>query len=62
VNVGAVALMIMVTWQLSHAAFVDFTTASIGVMGAVILIRFRVNSGWLVLAGAATGVIVSHWL
>ena len=62
VNVAAVALMIMVTWQLGHAAFVDFTTAGIGVMSAVILIRFRVNSGWLVLAGAAIGVIVSHWL
>jgi chromate transporter len=62
VNVGAVALMIMVTWQLGHAAFVDLATASIGVMSAVILIRFRVNSGWLVLAGAATGVIVSQWL
>jgi chromate transporter len=62
VNVGAVALMIMVTWQLGHAAFVDFATVCIGVISAVVLLRFRANSGWLVLAGALAGVVVSHWL
>lgn len=57
VNVTAVALMAGVTWQLGRAALVDVTTAALAVAAAVLLIRFRVNSGWLIAGGAAVGVL-----
>jgi chromate transporter len=61
VNVGAVALMIAVTWQLGRAAVVDYITAGMGVVSAFVLICFRLNSAWLVLAGGLVGLIASHW-
>jgi chromate transporter len=55
VNVAALALMSVVTYQLGRAALVDVTTIVLAVISAVILFRFRVNSAWLVLAGAIVG-------
>jgi len=62
VNVGAVALMIAVTWQLGRAAVVDYVSAGIGAASALVLIRFRLNSAWLVLVGGSVGLIASRWL
>jgi chromate transporter len=62
VNVGAVALMIAVTWQLSRAALVDFPTSVIAALSAVVLIYFRVNSGWLVFVGGIAGMVATRWL
>lgn len=55
VNVASLALMAVVTWQLAQAALVDVPTCVLAVAGAVALVRFRVNSAWLVLAGAFFG-------
>jgi chromate transporter len=55
VNVGAVALMIAVTWQLSRAAVVDSLTGGIAAFSAVALVYFRINSVWLICAGALIG-------
>jgi chromate transporter len=55
VNAASVALMVLVTLQLARAAIVDIPTAAIASASAVLLIRFRINSAWLVLAGAAAG-------
>jgi chromate transporter len=57
VNVGSLALMAVVTWQLARAALVDPLTIAAAVVSAVLLFRFRVNSAWLVLAGAAVGLV-----
>ena len=62
VNVGAVALMIAVTWQLSRAALVDFPTSAIAALSAVVLIYFRVNSAWLVFVGGIAGMVATRWL
>jgi chromate transporter len=59
VNVASLALMTVVTLQLGRAAIVDVTTALLAAAGAVVLIRFRPNSAWLVLAGGVVGVAVS---
>ncbi|HUO05491.1 MAG TPA: chromate efflux transporter [Candidatus Binataceae bacterium] len=59
VNAGAVALMIAVTWQLGRAAIVDPVTAGIAAMSAAILFRYRINSAWLIGAGAIAGFIVT---
>lgn len=62
VNVGAVALMIAVTWQLSRAAVVDSPTAAVAVLSAVVLIFFRINSAWLICAGGLFGLVAIRWL
>ena len=59
VNVGAVALMIAVTWQLSRAALVDFPTGAVAALSAVVLIYFRINSAWLIFAGGLAGLVVT---
>lgn len=57
VNVASLALMAVVTWQLAGAALVDWISVLLAVGSAVLLLGFRVNSSWLVLAGAAVGLI-----
>ena len=57
VNVASLALMAVVTWQLGVAAIFNGTTAVLAVASGILLVRFRVNSAWLVLAGAAIGLL-----
>jgi chromate transporter len=58
VSVGALALMAGVTWQLGRAAIVDAPTAVLAVVGAILLLRLRVNPSWLILLGAALGFLI----
>ncbi|WP_375771634.1 chromate efflux transporter [Archangium gephyra] len=58
VNVASLALMATVTWQLGRAALVDVWTVGLALASAVLLIRYRVNSAWLVLGGAVVGLLV----
>lgn len=58
VNVASVALMAVVTVQLAHAALVDVPAVLIAGIGALLLIRWKVNSTWLVAGGAAVGALV----
>ncbi len=60
VNVAALGLMAAVTWILGREAIIDPVTATIAIAAALLLIRFRVNSAWLVLAGAIVGLAVSQ--
>lgn len=60
VNVAALGLMAAVTWQLAQAAIVDWLTALLAIVAAVLLLRFKINSVWLVLGGALVGLI--YWL
>ena len=48
--------MAAVTAQLARAALVDPTTVVIGLVAATLLLRFKLNSSWLVLGGAAVGL------
>jgi chromate transporter len=61
VNVASLALMAVVTWQLGRAALVDWVTVTLAALSAVLLLRFRINSAWLVLGGAAVGIAVFWW-
>ncbi len=61
VNVGAVALMIAVSLQLGRAAVVDLLTVGIAALSAVILIFLRINSAWLIFAGALIGFARMSW-
>lgn len=59
VNVASLALMAAVTWELGRASLVDTLTVLLAVVSSIALLRFRVNSAWLVLVGAAIGLITS---
>jgi chromate transporter len=56
VNVASLALMAAVTAALARAAIVDVTTLLAALAAVVLLMRYRVNSSWLVLAGALLGL------
>ena len=56
VNVAALALMGVVTVQLARSALVDIPTVLLALVGAGLLIRFKVNTTWLVAGGAVLGV------
>jgi chromate transporter len=58
VNVASLALMAAVSYQLGRSAIVDWLTISLAIVSAVLLLRFRINSAWLVLGGAAIGIAV----
>jgi chromate transporter len=57
VNVASLALMVVVTWELSRAALIDPLSIGLAAASAILLIRFRASSAWLVLGGAAIGVL-----
>jgi chromate transporter len=57
VNVASLALMAAVSYQLGRSAIVDWLTIGLAVASATLLLRFRVNSAWLVFGGAAIGIL-----
>ena len=59
INVAAIGLMAAVAVILSRDAIVDPLTAILGVVSLVLLVRFKVNSALLILAGAAISVMLS---
>ncbi len=56
VNVASLGLMAAVSYDLGRLSIVDLLTIGIAVASAVLLFRFRINSAWLVLGGAAIGI------
>jgi chromate transporter len=56
VNVGAWALMAAVTLFLARAAVVDVVTMILAIASAFVLIRYRINSAWLVIGGGLIGL------
>ncbi len=57
VNVVSLALMAGVTLQLGRATVVDPLTAIVALVALGLLVRYKVNSVWLVLGGAAVGLL-----
>lgn len=60
-NVASLALMAAVSWQLGIAAIVDPITVMLVIVSTILLIRFGVNSVWLVLAGGIIGLVAFWW-
>jgi chromate transporter len=56
VNAASLALMVVVTWQLGRAALIDLPTILIAIVSSVALIRYKVNSVWLIAAAAVLGL------
>ena len=64
VNVAAIGLMAGVTWDLARAALVspasglpDPLAVGLALVAALLLVRWQVNSAWLVLGGGVVGVL-----
>lgn len=55
-NVAALALMALVTWQLAAVALFDARTVVIATTAGLLLMKYRLNSAWLVLGGAVAGL------
>jgi chromate transporter len=58
INVAALALMAVVSVQLARSAVVDWRSAAIAIASACLLLKYRVNSAWLILGGAFLGLAV----
>jgi chromate transporter len=61
VNVASLALMVVVTWQLARSALADPLTIGVAAASAVALLRYRVNSAWLILGGGVVGWVSIVW-
>lgn len=59
VNIGSLALMLVVTYELGRTALIDPITIGLAVLSAILLIRYRLNSAWLVLGGGTIGLLLS---
>ncbi|HEY5596977.1 MAG TPA: chromate efflux transporter [Candidatus Bipolaricaulota bacterium] len=57
VNVASLALMAAVTWQLGWASLVDPITALMALVSLGLLMRFKINSTWLIAGGAIMGLL-----
>ena len=58
VNASAVALMAYVGWQFTRAALVNIPAIVLAIVSALLVFRYKVNSVWLVLAGAVAGILI----
>ena len=58
VIIASLALMTSVTWSLGRDAIIDVPTALLALASVVLLVRFRLNSLWLVLGGALAGFLI----
>ena len=57
VNAAALALMTGVLMQLGQHALMDGVTVVMAVVAFALLLRFKLNSVWLILAGAMIGIL-----
>jgi chromate transporter len=60
VNAAAIALMAAVALALGRATLIDPVTWVIALVCAALLIRYRINATWLIVGGAALGVLLKH--
>ncbi len=59
-NVASLALMAAVTWQLGVASVVDGVTAATAIVSLVLLVRYKINTTWLIAGGAGIGLV--QWM
>jgi chromate transporter len=58
VNAAAVGLMAFVGWQFGRASLVNVPAVILAVLSAVLIFRYKINSTWIVLGGAAAGIVL----
>jgi chromate transporter len=57
VNAASLALMAAVSWELGRGALIDSVTIAAALVSLVLLVRWKVNSAWLIAAGAVLGLL-----
>ena len=57
VNAASLGLMLGVTIQIASSALIDPLTVAIALVTFAILIRFKINSTWLIAGGGLIGII-----
>ncbi|HBG28796.1 MAG: chromate transporter [Planctomycetes bacterium GWF2_41_51] len=57
INAAALSLMAAVTWQLGTDSLINIYAILIFVISFILLIRFKINSTWLIAAGALIGLL-----
>jgi len=58
VNAASLSLMAVVTWQIGRAALGDWLTVALLISSLVLLMRYHLNSAWLVFGGAIIGLLL----
>jgi chromate transporter len=59
INIASLSLMTAVTFQLGQASLIDLPTILISLITLGLLLRFKLNSTWLIAGGAAAGLLIS---
>jgi len=57
VNVASLGLMAAVTWTLGRASLIDPVTIVVAITALILLLRFKVNTTWLIAGGALVGYL-----
>jgi chromate transporter len=57
VIIASLALMAFVTYELGVSALIDVVTVGLMLLSLVLLMRFHLNSAWLVLLGVGIGIL-----
>ena len=57
VNVASMGLIAAVTWQLGRASLIDPLTVMTALAGLILLMKFKINSTWLIAGGAIVGLL-----
>jgi chromate transporter len=60
VNAAAIALMAAVALALGRATLIDPITWVVALASATLLIRYKINATWLIVGGAALGILLKH--
>jgi chromate transporter len=58
VNAAALALMATVLFRLGRGALIDWPSLMIALLSAFLLVRYKINSLWLMLLGALVGLLI----
>jgi chromate transporter len=59
INIASLSLMTAVTFQLGGESLIDLPTILIGLISLGLLLRFKVNSTWLIAGGALAGMLAA---
>jgi chromate transporter len=59
VNASSLGLMAAVTFQLGASSLIDIYTVMVAIISLFLLLRYRINSTWLIAGGAIAGFISS---
>jgi len=57
VNAASLSLMAAVTLQLGRSSLTDPLTIIVAILSLVVLLRFKINSTWLIAGGACIGLL-----